>query len=286
MIRDRLLRIVEENKTITNQLFLRSLLKEVLQDYVLNFSYNHSVYKELIFTGGSCLRRIYGLPRLSEDVDFDFIGEFDLTKFSKDISEYFAKKLRYKNLTIKENRQQNTLYLKFPLLKDLGLVKKPTDTPLLFLRCDFAKEEIGVFETEVNPISTEEFSFFVRSYDLPTLFANKIIAFLEREFFKGKKQALPFKGRDVFDLVWFFEKAAKGDFSLEPNWERVFKKLKINSKQEILRQLVIKLEKIDRKSLQLDLLPFIESSQALENFSQNYLRAIKTKLKYFSLNHC
>ncbi len=43
--------------------------------YILNFIYNDSQYKNLIFTGGTCLRKIYGLSRLSEDLDFDYMHD-------------------------------------------------------------------------------------------------------------------------------------------------------------------------------------------------------------------
>lgn len=281
MIKDKLLQIVQNYKGAENRLFLRSLLKEAIQDFILNFVYNHPFYKKLIFTGGSCLRKVYGLPRLSEDLDFDFLEKLKIQKFAQEIEEYFAKKLQYKNLQVKISSREKTVFLKFPILKEIGLAKTPADSPILFARCDFAKEEIGIFKTEINSISTDEFTFFVLSFDLPTLFANKIITFLEREFFKGKDQKIPFKGRDVFDLVWFLEKSAKVDFSLQPNWQRVFKKLKIKNRKEVWKQLIEKLEKIEDRGVYNDLLPFIQSPTTIENFSKNFYNVIKGKVEYF-----
>lgn len=281
MIKDKLLQIVQNYKGAENRLFLRSLLKEAIQDFILNFVYNHPFYKKLIFTGGSCLRKVYGLPRLSEDLDFDFLEKLKIQKFAQEIEEYFAKKLQYKNLQVKISSREKTVFLKFPILKEIGLAKTPADSPILFARCDFAKEEIGIFKTEVNSISTDEFTFFVLSFDLPTLFANKIITFLEREFFKGKDQKIPFKGRDVFDLVWFLEKSAKVDFSLQPNWQRVFKRLKIKNRKEVWKQLIEKLEKIEDRGVYNDLLPFIQSPTTIENFSKNFYNVIKGKVEYF-----
>lgn len=281
MIKDKLTRILETNKNLENKYYLRSLLKEVIQDYILNFTYNNQAYKKLIFTGGTCLRKIYGLPRLSEDLDFDFIDKFSLANYAKDLKTYFVSNLLYKELTIKTSGKQKTIFLKLPILKELGFAKTRADSNLLLVRCDFSKEKIGIFNTEINPISTDEFSFFSLSYDLSTLFANKIIAFLERQFFKGKEQKIPFKGRDIFDLVWFFEKAEKTDFSLQPNWKRVFKELKLKNKEEILARLLRKLEEVNKKGLYYDLLPFIESTASIKSFTENYFLAIRSKLKYF-----
>ncbi|MBI3576608.1 nucleotidyl transferase AbiEii/AbiGii toxin family protein [Candidatus Gottesmanbacteria bacterium] len=269
-----------------NSLFVRSALKEALQDYVLNFVYNDHKYKTMIFTGGTCLRKIYGLPRLSEDVDFDFVGppageagSFDIEDFAAKATAYFMKELQYKDITATVSGGGQTVFLKFPVLRELGVAKHSGDSPILFVRCDFSKETIGVFTTEVNSVSTEEFSFFVLSYDLPTLFANKITAFLERNFFKGKEQAISFKGRDLFDLVWFLEKSKKSDWKLKPNWDRLTKGLSIDNSNEIAALIIKKVESIDKKDVQRDLLPFIESPQMLKNFTDNFASVIKENIK-------
>lgn len=269
MIKDRFSRIIEENKNSGNKFFLRNLLKEAVQDDILNFVYNHRFYQKLIFTGGTCLRKVYGLPRLSEDLDFDFLGKFKIEDFAAGTKDYFAKELQYKNVVAKISGSGQTVFLKFPV-----------NSQILFVRCDFSPETIGIFTTEVNSVSTSEFTFFALSYDLSTLFANKITALLQRRFFRGKEQKTPFKGRDVFDLSWFLERSTKTRFSLQPNWKRVFKALGIKNKQEIIKKLREKLEMIDRQSLYRDLLPFVEQSQTAENFSKNFLEIIGSKLKY------
>lgn len=284
MILNKLTNTLQQYNAVHNSLFIRSALKEALQDCVLNFVYNNHKYKTLIFTGGTCLRKIYGLPRLSEDLDFDVVGlparehTFTIESFATDVKNYFVKELQYKNITVKISGSGQTVFLKFPVLEELGLVKHSGDSPILFVRCDFSKETIGIVTTEVNSVSTAEFSFFALSYDLPTLFANKIMAFLTRDFFKGNKQTIPFKGRDLFDLVWFLEKSKKTDWKLKPNWDRLTKGLKTGSRNRIADQVVEKIESIDKKDVYTDLLPFIESAQTLENFSDNFVLLIKNNI--------
>lgn len=279
MIVDKLKAVLDQYKT-KNKFFIRSVLKETLQDYILNFVYNDKEYKKLIFTGGTCLRKVYGLPRLSEDLDFDFIDRFEIKNFAAGIQAYFAKELQYKDIATKISGRGLTIFLKFPLLEQLGLVKNSSDSSILFVRCDFSPETIGMFKTEVNSVSTTEFTFFTLSYDLSTLFANKIMAFLKRSFFKGKKQTVSFKGRDLFDLVWFLEKAKRSDRTFKPNWERLTKGLRKENKKEIIKMILEKTEKIEKKDVYTDLLPFIESSQALENFVNNFGKVIKENAKY------
>lgn len=50
---------------------MRIVLKEYLIKDILAFIYRHSQYRKLSFYGGTCARVVYGLNRLSEDIDLD-----------------------------------------------------------------------------------------------------------------------------------------------------------------------------------------------------------------------
>lgn len=283
VIQDKLKQVREENSDMDNPLFLRTLFKDALQDFVLRFVYEHKLFKNLIFTGDTCLKKIYGLPRFSEDLDFDYVENFDMSVFEKEIINYFFRDLQYKKISTKITSNKQTIFLKFPILSDLGMVKNSADQHILFLRCDLAKQT-GIYATEVHQLSTKEYSFFVLSYDLPALFANKIVAFLERDYFKSTNQKESFKGRDIFDLVWFLEISAKTGLNFVPNWERVFSKLNIHSKQEVLSRIVSKLQKIQKEDLKYDLLPFIKDKQYIDNLGNIFLEIIKNKGKLIFLD--
>ena len=259
-------------------LFLRTLLKESLQNYVLNFIYNDRLYQSLIFTGGTCLRKIYGLPRLSEDLDFNFVSaSFDVPAFSGDLVNYFKKTLAYEDLSAKITGNGRSVLLKFQILKKLGLFSNSAESDILFLRCDLAAETGNKYKTEVKSLSTSEWSLFALAYDLPTQFANKIAAFLERVHFKGSEQKIPFKGRDVFDLMWFFEQNLR-DPSFGPNWPQVEAKLQ-KSRPEILRELITKTALVDRAMVKADLRPFLGSAEMLEKFGDSYEEIITAGAK-------
>lgn len=97
-----------------NKLYQRNLKKEKLQDYILNFVYNNRKFKRLIFTGGTCLRKIYGLNRLSEDLDFDYTDDFNINDFSKEIEKYLISKEKFTNVELKIANNQKTVFIKFP----------------------------------------------------------------------------------------------------------------------------------------------------------------------------
>ena len=76
----------------------RIILKEMLQAYVLDYLYNHTSYRRLNFYGGTCLHVVYGLNRLSEDLDFDNQADLDLSHLANDLVEYFQKSFGYKGV--------------------------------------------------------------------------------------------------------------------------------------------------------------------------------------------
>ena len=71
----------------------RNALKEELQYYVLNFIYHHPEYNNWIMYGGSALRIIHGLDRMSVDLDFEVshaVTEKFLEDLKKEVDEHFA----------------------------------------------------------------------------------------------------------------------------------------------------------------------------------------------------
>src|SRR3990167_3793745 len=117
MLISRLRKIVAENKD-RRMAFLRSLLKEAIEYYTLNFVFISKWGKHLLFKGGTCLRFCFGLPRLSEDLDFDVekAHDFNVGKFTKDLERYYFGRLQYKGLITKIANNKRTVYLKFPIL--------------------------------------------------------------------------------------------------------------------------------------------------------------------------
>jgi len=271
-------KIMDDNND-QNPFYLRNLIKEELQNYILNFVYSSRDYNKLIFTGGTCLRKVYGLNRLSEDLDFDYLNEFDIRQFAVDVTKYFSSVVQYEEISYSISGNNKTAYFKLPLLKELGVYTNRTPEDI-FVRCDFSKEEKGGYGLDKNMINAGTFQFFVTSYDLSTLFANKIVAFLDRVFYKGKSQKLPFKGRDVYDLYWLVQLAAKSSYKLKVNKNRLMALLKNKSVKEIKIEVRQKIKAIDPKYLYQDLLPLLESRQVLEVFVSSYSKYVPKYLDF------
>src|SRR3990167_11368423 len=72
----------------------RNALKEELQFYVLNFVYHNPEYNKWIMCGGSALRIIHGLDRMSVDLDFEVphaVTENFLEEIKEEVEDYFTR---------------------------------------------------------------------------------------------------------------------------------------------------------------------------------------------------
>ena len=104
--------------------------------------------------------------------------------------------------------------------------------------------------------------------------SGKLNAFLTRAFFKGSKNEVDFKGRDVFDLIWYMGQ------EVQPNFERLKGLLEgtryqNHSWEKILNTIGEKLEKIKREYIIIDIQQFIEDKNAVNSFIDNYLQVFE-----------
>jgi len=258
----------------TNKIFKRNILKEYLQVVVLDFLYSHPKYSRLIFYGGSCLAHCYGLPRLSEDLDFVDTGKkIEPAKLAKDLEAYFNEKT---DIKAKAVVQKFRIYLKFSLLHGLGLAEK-SESDLLFLKVEIFKDTnfCPGFKTEIVPLFKLNRSILIKTFDLPTLMATKIQAVLNRHWEKTDKSGkilAKVKGRDYFDLMWYLERGVK------PNL-KCFKDIK--DAKDLKKKLLAAVAKVDVRSLRLDLEPLIDDRDLVKNLSRNLKDILKKQIQNF-----
>lgn len=250
--------------SVRNPFYLRNRLKEILQFYTLNFIYGSKYGKDFLFKGGTCLRVCFDLPRLSEDLDFDLknFSQFKLNEFLAGLDDYFKAKWQLKNFSFKIAGNGRQIFLRFPVLKDLGLAGQ-NESDILFLRLDLSAVDSNFYTEEVSVKTAKNLSFIVKRYSLPDLFSSKICAILERTFKKGKDNLITFKGRDYFDLIWFLEK------KVAPNDKRLEDFLG-KKKKDIIAELNQKVSLVKAEYLQEDLNPVLADLSFVTDFCQNY----------------
>lgn len=263
--------IAEKKQLGVPKAVIINYLKEYIQYLVLSLIYNHSEFKKLVFKGGSCLRICYNLPRLSEDLDFD-CGEKQFSReILPDLEKYLSDEIRSKYFSPLETKIQSTirLYLKFPLLYNLGLSQKP-ESDKLYVKIETEDAILPEASFALTPVSKFGFNFVAYHYDLPTLMAGKIHALLNRLWFRGEKQEIDIKGRDFYDLYWFLQN------NIKPNWRALRKITTVKNERELKNILLKRIEKIvTPQKLNYDLKNFLPDPSFVSDFSENYLELIK-----------
>jgi predicted nucleotidyltransferase component of viral defense system len=242
----------------------RIILKEVLKAYVLDYLYNHPNYRRLNFYGGTCLHVIYGLNRLSEDLDFDNSVGLDLSQLGADLPQYFQKVFGYADTYAKEQMGEGRIIrvtLKFPVLNALGLSPHPSEA--LHLKVEVSQHhQTAVIQH--TPVLIYGRSLVAAHFSLETMMAGKMIACLERNFKRGRS-GVQVKGRDFYDLLWFMQQRIQPlEEKLEQDGRQPY------TTRSAILALQEKITQIKTQDLAVDLLPMFESRSFIEAWLETF----------------
>ena len=245
----------------------RVMLKEYLQAQTLDFLYNHPGYRKLNFYGGTCLHMVYGLNRLSEDIDLDNSRGIDLDGLQNDLLTFYRANIGYAEVTANTQTGEwgvRRTTLKFPILFALGLTSHASES--LHLKVEVSQhEQISIVRR--TPVLIHGRSFVAAHFSLETMMAGKMLACLERNFQKGRGARV--KGRDFYDLLWFMQQ------KVQPLEEKLAREGRqpytVRSAMELLGEKVAEMKPAD---LEADLLPLFEQRTFikawLESFKENF----------------
>jgi predicted nucleotidyltransferase component of viral defense system len=250
----------------------RIILKEFLQSYALDYLYNHPDYRKLNFYGGTCLHLLYGLNRLSEDIDLDNSAQVQLFPLADDLLNYFKTTLAYTEVTASTQIGQGGIHritLKFPILYGLGLTRMVTEP--LHLKIEISTH-LQTAILQKTPTFVNGKSFVVSHFSVETMMAGKMLACLERKFQVGKS-TVRFIGRDYYDLLWFMQQ------KFSPNREKLVsdgqQPYTIQTAMSALQENVNQIQAIN---LEEDLLPLFEQRSYitawLASFKENFARFV------------
>jgi hypothetical protein len=253
----------------------RVILKEFLQAYTLDFLYNHPVYRKLNFYGGTCLHIIYGLNRLSEDIDLDNSIGMRLGDLEEDLLTYYRTNIGYTDVTAKTQMGEwgiRRTTLKFPILFQLGLTSHANES--LHLKVEVSQhQQISILRK--TPVLLFGRSFVTAHFSLETMMAGKMLACLERNFQKGNEGTM-IKGRDFYDLIWFMQQ------KIQPLEEKLAKDGKNSyTVQSALQTLGEKIASMRLSDLAEDLLPLFE----LRSFIEVWLEGFKDNFEEYAKNY-
>lgn len=276
MLKTVLAEIVKEKRAAgAPDFIIRNYLKEYLQYPVLDLLYNSREYKNLIFTGGSCLRVCFGAPRLSEDLDFDFLAKGGKKIALPKLAEFLRRGLAERYLLEPKIKIQgdSRIYLKFSVLKELGLATGK-ESDFLYVKVEIAKSIFVNPRSELTPVSAFGFNFMVKNYTLPFLFTGKILAFLSREWFKGKNNEVDVKGRDLYDLFWYLQKGVR------PDWKNLKRLVGVGDLEGLRKKLSERIaSRVTAQKLSYDLKNFFPDQNFVSAFCRDYKKIMKKYLE-------
>ncbi|GHU91391.1 hypothetical protein FACS1894155_10990 [Bacteroidia bacterium] len=253
---------------------------EVMQQITLAGLYKAGFFEKAAFYGGTCLRIFYGLQRFSEDMDFSLLQpdeNFRLENYFDAIIAEFQSLGREITITRKEKKTQTNVESAF--LKD--------NTEIYNLAFTTEKNVKIKIEVDTQPplgFATEHkllmlpFSFMVRCYTLPDLYAGKMHAFL----FRAWKSRV--KGRDWYDFEWYVRNNIALNFRyLQQRAEQINTIKNDDFTIDIFKDLLKeKILKTDINSVKNDVRPFIKNRAEMDIWSADYFLQLVDRINFSS----
>lgn len=262
-------------------------LREIMQEVALAGLQRTGFFEKAAFYGGTALRIFHGLDRYSEDLDFSLLEvdpDFALDEYFDGIVKEFQ--AIGMSVQIREKKKVNESNIDSAFLKSETVWKElilddiipqagVEAFPRLTIKLEVdTKPPLG-FETE-EKLLLRPFSFYVKCFTLPDLFAGKLHALLFRKW----KQRV--KGRDWYDLEWYIKKGTPvslkhflarvkdtGDWDrsdIEPN--------------EVIELLHKKIDSVSFEAIRQDIIRFIPDDAGLAIWGKDYFRALIEKMKF------
>lgn len=264
----------------------QSALREIMQEIALAGLYRSGFFDKAAFYGGTALRIFHKLDRFSEDLDFSLLQaqqDFSLEKYQDAIVNEFAALGMNVSISEKQKVKQNNINSAFLKSETLWReLKLETIIPQIGLDTK-ANIKIKIEVDTAPPLNfkTEEklllqpFSFYVKCFSLPDLFAGKMHALLFR------KWGTNVKGRDWYDMEWYIKKRIKLDLSHfftramdSGDWKE-----ETISEKEFRELLFQKIDTVNMEFVKRDVIRFIKDPEQLDIWSYTYFHDLVSHLQ-------
>jgi len=270
-----------------NEEEILSALREIMQEITLAGLSRTDFFEKAAFYGGTALRIFYGLDRYSEDLDFSLLKpdlDFSIEPYFKAILDEFKSLGLTVSIKEKEKTKQTAIDSAFlkaetiwqeivleDIIKETGVRSNKT----LKIKIEVDRHPPLNFKTE-EKLLLRPFSFYVKCYARPSLFAGKMHALLFR---KWKTRV---KGRDWYDLEWYIKKGIPLDvnhFLTRAKDTNDWKDDSISNEQ-IIKLLDAKIEAVSFSSIKEDIVRFIKDDDILNIWSPEYFKDLVEKIKF------
>ncbi len=262
-------------------------LREIMQEITLAALSRTDFVEKAGFYGGTALRIFYGLDRFSEDLDFSLMEvdeAFTLEPYFSAIHTEFESLGIKVSIKEKEKLQQSSIESAFlkteTIWKELVLVDVVKQTGVksnkpIKIKIEVDRNPPLGFKTE-EKLLIRPFSFYVRCFMRPCLFAGKLHALLYRKWNNRVK------GRDWYDLEWYIKKGIPldvGHFLYRAKDTGDWKAEKI-TREEIIELLKDKIDSVSFSNIKDDVVRFIKDDKVLSIWSTSYFKDLLENMKF------
>jgi predicted nucleotidyltransferase component of viral defense system len=264
-----------------------SALREIMQEVALAGLSRAGFFEKAAFYGGTALRIFYGLDRYSEDLDFSLLEinpGFSLESYLGAIeTEFEALGMTVSVKEKKKTKQTNvdSAFLKSETIwRELileGVIPQTglANTPSLKIKLEVDTEPPLGFETE-EKLLVKPFSFYVKCFTAPNLFAGKMHALLFRKWQKRVK------GRDWYDMEWYIKKGIPlhlHHFLLRAQDSGDWTQPSI-TESEFIELVKSRIDTVSFENIKDDIVRFIPDENVLDIWSPAYFKALADKFKF------
>lgn len=261
-------------------------LREIMQEVALAGLQRSGFFEVAAFYGGTALRIFHGLNRFSEALDFSLLHSdptFSLQPHLQGIvTEFEAVGMQ---VSVREKKKTAATNVDSAFLKSETVWKELTlegvipqsglsMPPTIKIKLEVDREPPLGFATEEN-LLLKPFSFYVKCFTLPDLFAGKMHALLFRKW--GSRV----KGRDWYDMEWYIKKGVPlhlHHFQLRArdsgDWQQP-----TLSEDQFRALLNARIEAVSFDAIRDDIERFIPDDSVLAIWSPTYFKDLVKRLK-------
>jgi len=253
-------------------------VREVMQQIALAGLYKAGFFDCAAFYGGTCLHIFHGLQRFSEDMDFSLLQadeKFKLENYFDALTAEFKAAGREITIAKKEKTKQTNVESAF--LKDTTEIYSLAFTTEKSVKIKMEVDTLPPlgFGTE-HQLLLLPYSFMVRCYTLPDLYAGKMHALLFRQW---KNRV---KGRDWYDFEWYARNNVALNFAhLQHRTEQINAIRHSDFTPEIFKSMLRdKIQNTDMNRVKNDVVPFLKNPAELDIWSTDYFLQLVDRIRF------
>ena len=246
-----------------------NVLHEVMQQIALAGLSRGGFFEKAAFYGGTCLHLLHDMRRFSEDMDFSLLEPdlgFRFEDYFPAVVEEF--KMAGKDVEIKMKHKGQPSAIESAFLKessdvfDIGF----TTEKRLKVKVEVDIDPPPKFTTEMKLIELPR-KCWVRSYDLPGLYAGKVSAALFR---KWKNRV---KGRDWYDVMWYIQNRVELDLAHLIERAKESEPLAdVSTREKLLAAFDERIDTIDFENAKEDVLPYLNDPKEVDIWSREFFK--------------